>query len=454
MKPSIPQGTRDFDALQVAKRQYIFSTIQKQFALFGFQALETPAFENMETLMGKYGDEGDKLLFKILNNGLDREEKKENARQDFEKILAGKNTKGITERALKYDLTIPLARYVAMHYGQLTYPFKRYQIQPVWRADRPQRGRYREFYQCDADVVGSTSLINEIELLQVYTNVFEALGISVKICINNRKILQALAQFCQNDLALTAMTVAIDKLDKIGEEKVLDEIRKIGFSEEQVKNVEDYLKANLLEDNNDKIQQLKKLFGDIDIAKEGIEELQYVLNNQPKASLDLTLARGLNYYTGTIVEVKPQGIQMGSIGGGGRYDNLTELFGVSNMPGVGISFGVDRIYDVMEELNLFPEQINTQTDVLFINFGLEYQTHCLQTMNHLRQHQISCELYADPVKMDKQMKYANKKGFRFVIMLGENEIKNQTITIKNFKSGEQKSISMAEAITWITNSNV
>ena len=359
-KPSIPQGTRDFNAVVVQKRNYIFNTIRTVFELYGFQPLETPAMENMETLMGKYGEEGDKLIFKILNNGLDNPAKKEQALADFDKILNGKNTKGITERALRYDLTIPFARYVAMNYGQLTLPYKRYQIQPVWRADRPQKGRYREFYQCDADVVGSNSLLNEVELSAIYATVFNKLHLPVEIRINSRKILAALAEICGGADQLINITVAIDKLDKIGLEKVKEELASKGLQAAQIQVIEQYLQIE--GSNTAKIAQLKALLNQNETGAKGIAEIEHVLNHVDaigKAVMvaDFTLARGLNYYTGIIFEIKAIGAQMGSIGGGGRYDDLTGLFGVPNVPGVGISFGVDRIYDVLEELQLFPEEV-------------------------------------------------------------------------------------------------
>ncbi len=356
---SIPQGTRDFGADTVRKRNYIFHTIRHVFELYGFQPLETPAMENIETLMGKYGEEGDKLIFKILNNGLDNREKEIQAREDFEKVLQGKNIKGITERALKYDLTIPFARYVAMNHGQLTFPFKRYQIQPVWRADRPQKGRYREFYQCDADVVGSNALLNEVELAIIYATVFEKLNIDVEIKINSRKILAALAEICGGQSKMIDITIAIDKLDKIGLEKVKEELAQRGLNTEQITIIEKYL--GITGSSEEKLGQIKSLLGDNGTGKKGMEEIEYLVyspltTHHSPLTIDFTLARGLNYYTGIIFEVKAKNVQMGSIGGGGRYDDLTGLFGVPNIPGVGISFGVDRIYDVMEELKLFPRR--------------------------------------------------------------------------------------------------
>ena len=373
-KPSLPQGTRDFNAATVQKRQYILKTIQSVFETYGFQPLETPAMENLETLMGKYGEEGDKLIFKILNNGLDNPQKKEQTLQGVEKLFLGKSSTALTERALRYDLTIPFARYVAMHHGSLNYPFKRYQIQPVWRADRPQKGRYREFYQCDADIVGSESLLNEVDLVAVYLNAFQQLKLPVEIKINNRKILLALAQICGGDEKLIDLTVAIDKLDKIGWDKVKEELTEKKFSEAQQKIIETYL--SFKGSNTEKLKQLTQLLGKNEIGLKGIEEINYVLDYHQTTGgdkhivTDFTLARGLNYYTGIIFEVKALEAQMGSIGGGGRYNDLTSLFGLPHMAGVGISFGVDRIYDVMEEKKLFPSTIEQTTQVLFPNFRL------------------------------------------------------------------------------------
>ncbi len=443
-KPTIPQGTRDFGPDVVHKRNYIFSTIRSVFELYGFQPLETPAMENIETLMGKYGEEGDKLIFKVLNNGLDNPGKETQVREDFEKILQGKNTKGITERALKYDLTIPFARYVAMNHGTLTFPFKRYQVQPVWRADRPQKGRYREFYQCDADVVGSTSLLNEVELANIYATVFEKLGVDVEIKINNRKILAALAEICGGADKMTGITVAIDKLDKIGLEKVKEELGQRGLNSDQVSIIEKYLAIS--GSNNEKLAQLKNLIGDNETGKKGIEEIERVLadsgftTHHSSLTTDLTLARGLNYYTGIIFEVKAKNVQMGSIGGGGRYDDLTGLFGVPNIPGVGISFGVDRIYDVMEELKLFPDEVHTGTQVLFFNLGEMESKTAFALMQQLRNSNIRCELYHEPVKFDKQFKYAEKKNIPYTIIIGSKEITDKTCVIKDIRKGEQQTI--------------
>lgn len=445
MKPSIPQGTRDFSAEVVVKRNYIFNIIKTQFELFGFEPLETPAFENLETLMGKYGDEGDKLIFKILNNGLDLDEKKPKAREDFETVLQGKNVKGITERALKYDLTIPFARYVAMNYGKLTFPLKRYQIQPVWRADRPQRGRYREFYQCDVDIVGSQSLFNELELIQIYQNVFQALKVNVSICINNRKILAALAELVGGADKMMDITIAIDKLDKIGIEKVNEELSNRGLNVESISTINQYLQIAQSDFTNEEIiAQLQKMFVDSELGKKGIEELSYILNNIETIKIDVTLARGLNYYTGTILEVKPLDVKIGSIGGGGRYDDLTGLFGLKDMPGVGVSFGVDRIYDVVEELNLFPENLSTSVNVILLNYGIEFEKRNREILSFLRKNNISCELYPDVAKQDKQFKYAEKKKINHVIMINENELATNLVSIKNILTGVKQQLSLEE----------
>lgn len=442
---SLPQGTRDFGPDVVRKRNYILNTIRNVFELYGFQPLETPAMENLDTLMGKYGEEGDKLIFKILNNGLNDPKNIDKARVAFENVLQGRNSKDLTERALKYDLTIPFARYVAMNHSQLTLPFKRYQIQPVWRADRPQKGRYREFYQCDADVVGSTSLINEAELANIYATVFEKLGITVEIKINSRKILTALAEICGGADKMTDITVAIDKLDKIGLEKVKEELVQRGISNQQTKIIEEYL--NISGNNEEKLAQAKKLLGDSEAGIKGINELEYIINyplaiQQTSLTIDFTLARGLNYYTGIIFEVKANNVQMGSIGGGGRYDDLTGLFGVPNIPGVGISFGVDRIYDVMEELKLFPDQVNISTQVLFFNMGEAESKTAFGIMQQLRANNIRCEMYHEAAKFDKQFKYAEKKNIPWVVIMGSKEIEEKTCVLKDIRSGKQQIISI------------
>lgn len=443
MKPSLPQGTRDFGPEVVRKRQYILNTIKSEFELYGFQPLETPAMENLETLLGKYGDEGDKLIFKILNNGLDNPAKRDHTEAEFQKILNGKNSKAITERALRYDLTIPFARYVAMNHGQLTFPFKRYQMQPVWRADRPQRGRYREFYQCDADVVGSNALLNEVDFVQLYDGVFKKLGLpGYELRINSRKILTALAEQCGGAENMINITIAIDKLDKIGLDKVKEELRERGLDEPQIGIIENYLAIS--GDNTQKIEAISRLFGQSETGKKGIQELQFILDRitpindaseKPNVVLDFTLARGLNYYTGTIFEAKaPATVTIGSIGGGGRYDDLTGLFGVPNMPGVGISFGVDRIYDVLDELNLFPQTITQGTKVLFFNLGDEAAQAAFGLLKKLRQQGLACELYPEAAKADKQFKYAEKKGIPYVV----RELSGDTCTVKNIQTGVQQ----------------
>ena len=447
-KPGIPQGTRDFSAETVQKRNFILTTIKTVFELYGFQPLETPAMENLETLMGKYGEEGDKLIFKILNNGLNDPKNTDKAKAGFEKLLQGKNTAELTERALKYDLTIPFARYVAMNHGQLTFPFKRYQIQPVWRADRPQKGRYREFTQCDADVVGSTSLINEIELANIYHTVFTKLGLpGYELKINSRKLLAALAEISGGADKMMGITIAIDKLDKIGIEKVKEELSVRGLTAGQINIIENYLKID--GSNEEKIQSAEKLFDKNDTAKKGIEELTFVFNQTKNInfSIDFTLARGLNYYTGIIFEAKaPAAVKMGSIGGGGRYDDLTGLFGVPGIAGVGISFGVDRIYDVLEELNLFPENLQISTRALFFNMGEKESIAALGVMQQLRNQGISCELFHETAKLDKQFKYADKKNIPFVIIMGSNEIEKKEAVVKNLKTGVQQIIPLDQLV--------
>lgn len=446
---SLPQGTRDFGADVVRKRNYIFNTIKSVFELYGFEPLETPAMENLDTLMGKYGEEGDKLIFKILNNGLDNPAKHQQVKEEFEKVLAGKNTSGLTERALKYDLTIPFARYVAMNHNQLTMPFKRYQVQPVWRADRPQKGRYREFYQCDADVVGSTSLLNEVELANIYSTVFAKLGVDVEIKINSRKILAALAEVCGGAEKMVAITVAIDKLDKIGIEKVKEELTQRGLNADQIDVIEQYLLISGT--NEEKLQKIKSLLGESETGKKGIGEIETILSyplttKNSRLTIDFTLARGLNYYTGIIFEVKANNVQMGSIGGGGRYDDLTGLFGVPNIPGVGISFGVDRIYDVMEELKLFPTDVHTGTKVLFFNLGEAESTKAFELMQQLRSKGTSCELFHEQAKFDKQFKYAEKKQIPFIVIIGTKELETNTCNVKNLQTGVQETISFDELL--------
>lgn len=456
MKPSLPQGSRDFAAEVLQRRLFILETIKTVFELYGFEPLETPAMENLETLMGKYGDEGDKLIFKILNNGLDHPSKKEKARNDFENILAGRNEKNITERALKYDLTIPFARYVAMNFGKLTMPYKRFQMQPVWRADRPQKGRYREFYQCDADIAGTYSLISDVELALIYIEVFKRLKIETDVKINNRKILYGLAEVCGSLDKMTEITIAIDKLDKIGIEKVKEELRNLGLSEKHISVIENYIKIE--GSDVEKLNQLETILSDSATGKKGIEEIKFILdytnNDTELIHLDLTLARGLNYYTGTIYEVKAKNIQMGSIGGGGRYDDLTGLFGVPNVPGVGISFGLDRIYDVMEELNLFPESIQKATEALFFNLGEKESRYAFKLMQQCRRSGISSEMFYENSKLEKQFKYAAKKKISFAVIIGSNEMKQQTCVVKDLSKGEQQTIAVTELCSFLKNKKV
>ena len=443
---SLPQGTRDFGPDVVRRRNYIINTIKEVFELYGFQPLETPAMENLETLMGKYGEEGDKLIFKILNNGINDPKNSDKAKAGFENALLGKNDPALTERALKYDLTIPFARYVAMNYNQLNFPFKRYQVQPVWRADRPQKGRYREFYQCDADVVGSNSLLNEVELASIYNEVFTRLGMKgYSLRINSRKILAALAELCGGTDQLTSITVAIDKLDKIGLEKVKEELAQRGLNAEQTQFIESFL--TIKGSNKEKIDLTKKLLANSTIGQKGLEEIEYILTAcEPfftTCEIDLTLARGLNYYTGAIFEVQaPATVKIGSIGGGGRYDDLTGLFGVPGVPGVGISFGVDRIYDVLEELNLFPNELQVSTQVLFFNTGEEEAKRAFIVMQQLRANGIRCELFHEQLKFDKQFKYAEKKNIPFVAIIGGKELEDNTCIVKDLRTGVQQSISL------------
>ncbi len=451
-KPSLPQGTRDFGPATVRKRMYILDNIRRIFELYGYQPLETPAMEQLDTLMGKYGEEGDKLIFKILNNGLGDPKNIDKSRKAFDNILEGKNDPNLTERALRYDLTIPFARYVAMNHTQLTLPFRRYQIQPVWRADRPQKGRYREFYQCDADVVGSRSLLNEIELAAIYQTAFQKLHIPVEIRINHRKILAALSEVSGGADKMTDITIAIDKLDKIGIEKVKAELVDRGLNDSQVDIIQQYLAID--GPNDKKLSTLKTLFADNPTGLQGIADLEYILEYYPAAltspltanllpTIDLTLARGLNYYTGAIFEVKVApllGIAMGSIGGGGRYDDLTGTFGVPGIPGVGISFGIDRIYDVMDEANLFPADVHTGTKVLFFNLGESESRAAFDLVQKLRDNDIPAELYPEPAKFDKQFKYAERKGIPFAVIIGSAELASGTAKLKDLRDGSQKEL--------------
>ena len=439
-KPSIPQGSRDFTADTVRKRNYIFTTIKNIFEIYGFEPLETPAMENLDTLMGKYGEEGDKLIFKILNNGISDPKNIDKSKAGFEKVLEGKSSSDLTERALKYDLTIPFARHVAMNHGRLTFPYKRYQVQPVWRADRPQKGRYREFTQCDADVVGSIALINEVELCNIYNEVFNKLGLwDYELKINSRKILTALATLCGGVSKLTDITVAIDKLDKIGLEKVKEELLQRELNEKQIAIIEKYL---LITGNNEeKLAQITALIGHIETGKKGIEEITFVYRQAGNVHLqiDFTLARGLNYYTGIILEAKaPPEVKMGSIGGGGRYDDLTGLFDVPGIAGVGISFGVDRIYDVLEELQLFPAEVQTGTKAIFFNMGETESLFAFTIMQQLRSKGISCELYHEFTKISKQFSYAEKKKIQYAVIIGSKEIEQKYCLVKHLSTGLQE----------------
>lgn len=446
-KPSIPKGTRDFGPVEMAKRNYIFNTIREVYALYGFQQIETPAMETLQTLMGKYGEEGDKLLFKVLNSGDFMSKVTEQELQERNSLhLAAK----LCEKGLRYDLTVPFARYVVMHREELQLPFKRYQIQPVWRADRPQKGRYREFYQCDADVVGSDSLLNEVELMQIVDTVFTRFGIRVQIKINNRKILSGIAEVIGAADKIVDITVAIDKLDKIGIDNVNAELREDGLTEDQITRLQPII--SLSGTNDEKLQTIAKVLSGSETGLKGVEETQYILDVlksvglKNEIQLDLTLARGLNYYTGAIFEVKALDVEMGSITGGGRYDNLTGIFGMPGLSGVGISFGADRIYDVLNTLDLYPKDSMTATQVLFINFGEKETDYCLSIINKVRAQGIRAEIYPDTAKMKKQMSYANAKQIPFVALAGENEMKEGKITLKNMETGEQQMVTPEELI--------
>ncbi len=446
-KPSIPKGTRDFSPVEMAKRNYIFNTIREVYALYGFQQIETPAMETLQTLMGKYGEEGDKLLFKILNSGdclakvSDEELAERNALH-----LASK----MCEKGLRYDLTVPFARYVVMHREELQLPFKRYQIQPVWRADRPQKGRYREFYQCDADVVGSDSLLNEVELMQIVDTVFSRFGIRVQIKINNRKILTGIAETIGAADKIVDITVAIDKLDKIGIDNVNEELREDGLTEEQIEKLQPIIA--LTGTNDEKLETIAHVLEGSETGLKGVEETRYILDTLKTAGLnnemqlDLTLARGLNYYTGAIFEVKALDVQIGSITGGGRYDNLTGIFGMPGLSGVGISFGADRIYDVLNTLDLYPKDSISSTQLLFINFGEQETAYCLPLVAKARKAGVRTELYPDATKMKKQMNYANAKQIPFVALAGENEMSEGKVTLKNMETGEQQTLTADELV--------
>ena len=449
-KPSIPKGTRDFSPVEMAKRNYIFNTIREVFHLFGYQQIETPSMENLSTLMGKYGDEGDKLLFKIQNSGdyfsglTDEELLSRNAAK-----LASK----FCEKGLRYDLTVPFARYVVMHRDEISFPFKRYQIQPVWRADRPQKGRYREFYQCDADVVGSNSLLNEVELVQMIDRVYGKFGIRVSIKINNRKILTGIAEIIGEADKIVDITVAIDKLDKIGLDNVNAELASKGIPQEAIEKLQPIIM--LSGTNEEKLETLKTVLAASETGLKGVEESEFILKTvaslgvKSEVELDLTLARGLNYYTGAIFEVKALDVQIGSISGGGRYDNLTGVFGMSGMSGVGISFGADRIYDVLNQLDLYPKEAVNGTQLLFVNFGEKEAAYCLPVLSAARDAGIRAELYPDNAKMKKQMSYANDKNIPFVAIVGENEMNEGKLTLKNMATGEQSLLTPTELLAAI-----
>ena len=446
-KPSIPKGTRDFSPVEMSRRNYIFDTIRKAFHLFGFQQIETPAMENLSTLMGKYGEEGDKLLFKIQNSG-------DYFKGLTDEELLGRNAAKLAskfcEKGLRYDLTVPFARYVVMHRDELSFPFKRYQIQPVWRADRPQKGRYREFYQCDADIIGNNSLINEVELIQLIDYVFEKLNIRVAIKLNNRKVLAGIADVIGEPEKIIDITVAIDKIDKIGLDGVIAELKSKEISDESIEKLLPILKAQ--GDNEEKMQILAETLKGNETGEKGVEELQFILDTikatgiKSTLDIDLTLARGLNYYTGAILEVKALDVAIGSITGGGRYDNLTGVFGMDGMSGVGISFGADRIYDVMNQLELYPQEAMQTTKVMFVNFGEKEAMHSLQIIGKLRKAGISAELFPSSDKMKKQMGYANNKAIPFVAIIGEQEMNDGTVALKNMVTGEQKNVTTEELI--------
>lgn len=453
-KPSIPKGTRDFSPAEMAKRNYIFDTIKDVYALYGYQQIETPSMETLQTLMGKYGEEGDKLLFKILNSGdfIGKLPANEFVSDNVLKLAAN-----ICEKGLRYDLTVPFARYVVMHRDELQMPFKRYQIQPVWRADRPQKGRYREFYQCDADVVGSDSLLNEVELVQIIDTVFTKFGINVQIKLNNRKILAGIAEYIGQPDKIVDITVAIDKLDKIGVEAVNAEMLANGITQDAVDKLQPIL--TMSGTNVEKLETIAQTIGTSEIGVKGVEETRFILEKiesvglKNELQLDLTLARGLNYYTGAIFEVKAKDVAIGSITGGGRYDNLTGIFGMPGLSGVGISFGADRIYDVLNTLDLYPQNAIQATQVLFINFGEAEADYCLPIASQIRAAGISVELYPDCAKMKKQMAYANAKGIPFVVLAGESEINLGKVTLKNMLTGDQQLVSTEELIAIITSKN-
>lgn len=447
-KPSIPKGTRDFSPIEMARRNYIFDTIKSVFRLYGFSQIETPAMENLSTLMGKYGDEGDKLLFKILNSGdfLAGVDKSELESANSVKVL-----KHISDKGLRYDLTVPFARYVVMNRGNLSFPFKRFQIQPVWRADKPQKGRYREFYQCDVDVVGSDSLLNEVELIQIVDEVYRRLKINVVLKINNRKILSGIAEVIGEADKLVDITVAIDKLDKIGVDNVNAELREKGVSEAGIEKLQPII--NMAGSNDDKLNVIAEVLKSSEIGLKGVEELRTILryvkmlNVATEVEIDLTLARGLNYYTGAIFEVKAKDVVIGSITGGGRYDNLTGVFGLDGMSGVGISFGADRIYDVLNQLDLYPQELLASTQILFATFGENEFNFALNLLKEVRNNGISAEIYPEPVKMKKQMSYADNKAIPYVAIVGETEMAENKVMLKNMVTGEQQLVGIAEVVS-------
>lgn len=446
-KPSIPKGTRDFGPVEMAKRNYIFNTIREVYALYGFRQIETPAMENLSTLMGKYGEEGDKLLFKILNSG---DFRSGISAEDYSSDSAARLAARFCEKGLRYDLTVPFARYVVQHRDELQMPFKRFQIQPVWRADRPQKGRYREFYQCDADVVGSDSLLNEVELMQIVDTVFTRFGVRVAIKINNRKILTGIAETIGEADKIVDITVAIDKLDKIGIDAVNEELRRDGISDEAIKKLQPIIA--LTGTNDEKLATIAQVLAQSEVGMKGVEETRFILDTlktcglHNQIDLDLTLARGLNYYTGAIFEVKALDYAIGSITGGGRYDNLTGIFGLPGISGVGISFGADRIYDVLGGLDLYPKEAEQGTQLLFINFGATETAYCLPVLRRCREAGIRTEIYPDSVKMKKQMAYANAKQVSFVVLAGEEEIAQGKLTLKNMATGEQTLVSPEELV--------
>ena len=445
-KPSIPKGTRDFLPEVMMRRNYIFDTIKSVFKRFGFQAIETPSMENLSTLLGKYGDEGDKLLFRILNSG----DFMSGVERDCESLSSDKLAPRICEKGLRYDLTVPFARFVVQYRDKIAFPFKRYQIQPVWRADRPQKGRYREFYQCDVDIIGSDSILNEAELVQIVDEVFGKLGIRVVLKINNRKVLAGIAEYIGKPDALVDITVAIDKLDKVGVEAVNTELATKGLDAESIAKLQPIL--FMTGSSREKMSKLKEMMAGIEVGEKGISELETLfdyleaLGLDIEYELDLTLARGLNYYTGAIFEVKARDVAMGSISGGGRYDNLTGIFGLPNVSGVGISFGADRIYDVMSELSLFPEKNAESTEVLFLHVGHEGELYCLPYLRQLRREGVNAEIYPDAVKIQKQMKYADQRNIPVVVMAGESEVSNKTFSVKWMKEGRQETINAEKII--------